>query len=1059
MALIVADRVQETSTTTGAGAYTLLGATTGYRTAGSVCVPGDTFTYYAEAIDDLGRPTGAWETGLGTWGTGNILTRTTIYASSNAGAAVSWGSGTRKIGLGLVSKAALGPTSITGTLAATGNITGANLSGTNTGDQSASAILNAIKTVDGTGSGLDADLLDGAEGSTYLKNNIATTTIGTGITGSQIWLDVSNPGVGTSSGFRFLKANDSAGIAVTENTSDSTLYEFYMSDNPDGGDYFSWRFSDHQGSNGLWQPIQLGGITNQYVARTHTFYGNVVQNTGRFYSTSNTGGTANSVYMQSFNTISKLKIAGSGTNLISNLDISSYTGSSGAVFTLKVLAGNTTFDWRYGRSDVAAVQTGLSISTTPVTLSNGIRITFASATGSLLGDIFQCRVFREVANTLGPTTVVGNISATNFTGSSSGTNTGDQTLPTALPTPNTVTFTTAGGAVAGTTFNGSVARTIDYSTVGAAAAGHTHSYQAADADLLAIGGLTGTSGLLRKTAADTWTLDTAAYSTTTGTVTSVATSGAITGGTITNTGTIGHSTADGNLHVPATSTTNNGKVLTAGATAGSLSWATPKVGTVTSISMTVPTGLTIGGSPITTSGTLALSLTAGYSIPTTASQTNWNTAYTDRSKWDGGSTGLVAATGRTSLGGTTVGQNLFTLTNPTAVTFPRFNADNTVSALNAATFRTAIGAGTSSTTGTVTGVTGTAPVVSSGGTAPAISMAAATASVNGYMTNTYASKLDGIAASANNYVHPTGDGNLHVPATSTTNNGKVLTAGATAGSLSWATPKVGTVTSVTAGNGMTQTGTSTINPTLNIVSHAGTAGTIGTINIGADAIGVNLGTTSTTAARGDHTHAYLSVESDTLATVTGRGSTTTTNLTINNGSPTIYFQDTDQNSAMLHNNSNLFYILRGANNSVTWTQVGSYWPVYWDLTNNNATFGGAIWAAGNITAYSDIKLKENIKTVDGALSKVTQLRGVYYTLKRDETKTRKIGVIAQEIQQVLPEVVLLHRDNEDTEGTLSVDYGNITAVLIEAIKEQKTIIDSQESRIARLEALVNKLVD
>jgi len=640
-----------------------------------------------------------------------------------------------------------------------------------------------------------------------------------------------------------------------------------------------------------------------------------------------------------------------------------------------------------------------------------------------------------------------------------GTNSGDQTLPTALPTPNTVTFTTSGGAGAGTTFNGSVARTIDYSTVGAAAAGHTHSYQAADADLLAIGGLTGTSGLLRKTAADTWTLDTAAYSTTTGTVTSVATSGAITGGTITNTGTIGHSTADGNLHVPATSTTNNGKVLTAGATAGSLSWATPKVGTVTSISMTVPTGLTIGGSPITTSGTLALSLTAGYSIPTTASQTNWNTAYTDRSKWDGGSTGLIAATGRTSLGGTTVGQNLFTLTNPTAVTFPRFNADNTVSALNAATFRTAIGAGTSSTTGTVTGVTGTAPVVSSGGTAPAISMAAATASVNGYMTNTYASKLDGIAASANNYVHPTGDGNLHVPATSTTNNGKVLTAGATAGSLSWATPKVGTVTSVTAGNGMTQTGTSTINPTLNIVSHAGTAGTIGTINIGADAIGVNLGTTSTTAARGDHTHAYLSVESDTLATVTGRGSTTTTNLTINNGSPTIYFQDTDQNSAMLHNNSNLFYILRGANNSVTWTQVGSYWPVYWDLTNNNATFGGAIWAAGNITAYSDIKLKENIKTVDGALSKVTQLRGVYYTLKRDETKTRKIGVIAQEIQQVLPEVVLLHRDNEDTEGTLSVDYGNITAVLIEAIKEQKTIIDSQESRIARLEALVNKLVD
>jgi hypothetical protein len=127
---------------------------------------------------------------------------------------------------------------------------------------------------------------------------------------------------------------------------------------------------------------------------------------------------------------------------------------------------------------------------------------------------------------------------------------------------------------------------------------------------------------------------------------------------------------------------------------------------VTSVGMTVPTGLTITGSPITTSGTLALTFTAGYSIPTTASQANWDTAYSDRLKWDGGSTGLVAATGRTSLGGTTVGQNFFTLTNPSAITFPRMNADNTVSALDAATFRTAIGAGTGS--GTVTSVaTGT----------------------------------------------------------------------------------------------------------------------------------------------------------------------------------------------------------------------------------------------------------------------------------------------------------------------------------------------------------------
>lgn len=130
---------------------------------------------------------------------------------------------------------------------------------------------------------------------------------------------------------------------------------------------------------------------------------------------------------------------------------------------------------------------------------------------------------------------------------------------------------------------------------------------------------------------------------------------------------------------------------------------TGNTGTVTSVSATVPTGLSISGSPITTSGTLAITYTAGYSIPTTASQTNWDSAYTQRLQWDGGSTNLVASTGRTSLGGTTVGQNFFTLTNPTAVTFPRINADNTVSALDATTFRSAIGAGTGS--GTVTSVT------------------------------------------------------------------------------------------------------------------------------------------------------------------------------------------------------------------------------------------------------------------------------------------------------------------------------------------------------------------
>ncbi len=88
--------------------------------------------------------------------------------------------------------------------------------------------------------------------------------------------------------------------------------------------------------------------------------------------------------------------------------------------------------------------------------------------------------------------------------------------------------------------------------------------------------------------------------------------------------------------------TSNGTTWTSAAPSAS--------GTVTSVAMTVPTGLSISGSPITTSGTLALSLQSGYSIPTNAQQSDWTTAFVEARYWDGGPTTLVPATGRASLG-------------------------------------------------------------------------------------------------------------------------------------------------------------------------------------------------------------------------------------------------------------------------------------------------------------------------------------------------------------------------------------------------------------------------
>lgn len=90
MALILAARVWETTTTTGTGNITLAGAVTGYRTFGSVCADGDTIWYVIAGGSE-------WEEGLGTWGTGGILTRTRVKASSNGGALVNFSAGSKDV--------------------------------------------------------------------------------------------------------------------------------------------------------------------------------------------------------------------------------------------------------------------------------------------------------------------------------------------------------------------------------------------------------------------------------------------------------------------------------------------------------------------------------------------------------------------------------------------------------------------------------------------------------------------------------------------------------------------------------------------------------------------------------------------------------------------------------------------------------------------------------------------------------------------------------------------------------------------------------------------------
>jgi hypothetical protein len=110
---------------------------------------------------------------------------------------------------------------------------------------------------------------------------------------------------------------------------------------------------------------------------------------------------------------------------------------------------------------------------------------------------------------------------------------------------------------------------------------------------------------------------------------------------------------------------------------------------------------------------------------------------------------------------------------------------------------------------------------------------------------------------------------------------------------------------------------------------------------------------------------------------------------------------------------------------------------------NSTWAGNSLTVQGDITSLSDIRTKENVKTIENALDTVTSMRGVSYNTIGEEPN--KVGVIAQEVEEVLPEVV-----KTDAEGMKSVDYGKMVGVLIEAMKEQQTQIEALKAEIEDL---------
>ena len=111
--------------------------------------------------------------------------------------------------------------------------------------------------------------------------------------------------------------------------------------------------------------------------------------------------------------------------------------------------------------------------------------------------------------------------------------------------------------------------------------------------------------------------------------------------------------------------------------------------------------------------------------------------------------------------------------------------------------------------------------------------------------------------------------------------------------------------------------------------------------------------------------------------------------------------------------------------------VGNLNNFIWDGVGN-------FTATGNVNALSDIRLKTDLTKIEGALEKVCAING--YTYTRKDTGARQTGVVAQELQEVLPEAVI------DNGEHLAVAYGNIVGLLIEAIKELKSEVDQLEGK-------------